>query len=297
MTPTIASVADPVYSTVVLHVGGQYCGSEKLVVENALLSEPGVIGVEANPAAQTATVTYDAQRTSVAALRSLLAAGTLTFLIWAGVIGRDVKDSLLFAISVIVITCPYALGLATPTAIMVGTGLGARRGILFKNASALEQAVTLDTVVFDKTGTLTRGEPEVVEVATADGVSEQDLLRLVAGVEGDSEHPLAQAIVNAARKRGLPTPAAQDFQAVPGHGATATVEGHRLALGNARLLDREHVSLDGLTERAATLAGEGPTTVEVALDGRRRGSSRSLTHRATPPKRRSRRYASSKCAP
>ena len=133
-------------------------------------------------------------------------AGTLTFLIWAGLIGRDVKESLLFAISVVVITCPDALGLATPTAIMVGTGLGAKRGMLFKNAIALEQAVTLDTVVFDKTGTLTRGEPEVVEIATADGVSEHELLRLVAAAEGDSEYPLAQAIVNAAHQRGLQSP-------------------------------------------------------------------------------------------
>jgi Cu2+-exporting ATPase len=150
---------------------------------------------------------------------------------------------------------------------MVGTGLGAKRGILFKTAVALEQAAGLDTVVFDKTGTLTRGEPEVVEIATADGVGEEELLRLVAAAESDSEHPLAQAIVNAARRRGLDLPSVQDFQAVPGHGAIATVEGHRLAVGNARLLEREHVSLDGLAERAATLAGQGRTTVQVALDG------------------------------
>ncbi|HEV3283119.1 MAG TPA: heavy metal translocating P-type ATPase, partial [Solirubrobacteraceae bacterium] len=200
-----------------------------------------------------------------------IGAGTLTFLIWAPIVGRDVKDSLLFAISVIVITCPDALGLATPTAIMVGTGLGAKRGILFKNAGALEQAAALETVVFDKTGTLTRGEPEVVEIATADGVNEHELLRLVAAAEGDSEHPLAQAIVNAAHERGLQAPPVEDFQAVPGRGATATVEGHRLAVGNAALLEREQVSLNGLTARAAELAGQGRTTVEVALDGRAAG--------------------------
>jgi P-type Cu2+ transporter len=200
-----------------------------------------------------------------------LGAGTLTFLVWAEVVGRDVKDSLLFAISVVVITCPDALGLATPTAIMVGTGLGAKRGILFKNAIALEQAAALNTVVFDKTGTLTRGEPEVVEIATADGVAEEDLLRLVAAAEGDSEHPLAQAIVNAARQRGLDPPPVQDFEAVPGHGAIATVEGKRLAVGNTRLLEREQISLDGLAEPAAELAGQGRTTVQVALDGRAAG--------------------------
>src|SRR5204862_8282883 len=123
---------------------------------------------------------------------------TRTFVAWYLVIGRDIQESLRFAITVVVITCPDALGLATPTAIMVGTGLGAGRGILFKQAIALEQAASLDTVVFDKTGTLTRGEPEVVAIATADGVAEDELLRLVAAAESDSEHPLPQAIVQAA---------------------------------------------------------------------------------------------------
>jgi Cu2+-exporting ATPase len=196
-----------------------------------------------------------------------LLGGALTFLVWYVVVGRDLQDALLFAITVVVITCPDALGLATPTAIMVGTGLGAKRGILFKHAMALEQAATLDTVVLDKTGTLTRGEPEVVAVATADGISEDEVLRIVAGAERESEHPLAEAVVNAARARSLDLPPAESFEAVPGHGALAVVEGRRLAIGNQRLLDREHVSLDGLATRAAELAGEGRTTVHVAVDG------------------------------
>jgi Cu2+-exporting ATPase len=200
-----------------------------------------------------------------------LGAGLLTFLIWVGPVDRAVTDSLLFAISVVVITCPDALGLATPTAVMVGTGLGAERGILFKQAVSLEQTRALDTVVFDKTGTLTRGEPDVVEIATADGVDEAELLRLVAAVEADSEHPLAEAIVAAAKDRGIEPPGAEGFQAVPGHGALATVEGKRLAVGNARLLERERVRLDGLAERAEQLAGQGRTTVQVALDGRAAG--------------------------
>ncbi len=200
-----------------------------------------------------------------------LTAGTITFLIWALAVGRDVKESLLFAITVVVITCPDALGLATPTAIMVGSGLGAKRGILFKSATALEQTAGLDTVVFDKTGTLTRGQPEVVAVATADEIDEPDLLRLVAAAERDSEHPLAQAIVDAAHARHLDPPAVESFEAVPGEGAIATVEGRRVAVGNARLLDREGIALDGLGERAAELAGEGRTTVRVALDGRAAG--------------------------
>jgi Cu2+-exporting ATPase len=197
-----------------------------------------------------------------------LVGGLLTFSAWYVVVGRDVQDALLFAITVVVITCPDALGLATPTAVMVGTGLGAKRGILFKHALALEQAAALDTVVLDKTGTLTRGEPEVVAIATAEATDEKDVLRLVAAAERESEHPLAQAIVTAARDRGLEPPSVDRFEAVPGHGALATVEGHRLAIGSRRLLDREHVSLDGLADRIAQLAGEGRTTVQVAVDGR-----------------------------
>jgi P-type Cu2+ transporter len=197
-----------------------------------------------------------------------LLGGLLTFSLWYFVVGRDLQDALLFAITVVVITCPDALGLATPTAVMVGTGLGAKRGILFKHALALEQAASLDTVVLDKTGTLTRGEPEVVAIATADGLDGNDVLRLVAAAERESEHPLAEAIVNAARARGLTAPRVEAFEAVPGHGALATVDGRRLAIGNHRLLHREHISLDDLADRAAELAGEGRTTVQVAIDGR-----------------------------
>jgi P-type Cu2+ transporter len=200
-----------------------------------------------------------------------LVGGLGTFLVWFGVFDRDTLDALLFAITVVVITCPDALGLATPTAIMVGTGLGAKRGILFKNAVALEQVASLDTVVLDKTGTLTKGEPEVVGLAAADGGNEEDLLRLAASVERESEHPLAEAIVNAATARGLASPRAEAFEAVAGHGALATVEGHRLAIGNRGLLDREYVALDGLATRAEELAGEGRTVVHVAVDGRAAG--------------------------
>ena len=196
-----------------------------------------------------------------------LLGGLGTFLVWLG-LGKSVTGALLFAITVVVITCPDALGLATPTAIMVGTGLGARRGILFKNAIALEQVASLDTVVLDKTGTLTKGEPEVVALVTADGIDEDELLRLSAAVERESEHPLAEAIVRAARERGLDPPRAEAFQAVPGHGAVATIEGRRLAIGNTRLLEREHAALDGLSARAQELAGEGRTVVQVARDGR-----------------------------
>ncbi len=196
-----------------------------------------------------------------------LLGGLATFLTWYVVVGRDLQESLLFAITVVVITCPDALGLATPTAIMVGTGLGARRGILFKHAMGLEASARLDTVVLDKTGTLTKGEPTVVAIET-DGLPEDELLRLVAAVERDSEHPLAEAIVNQARARRLEVPAATGFQNIPGHGALADVAGRRLAVGNSRLLDREHVDRGNLGGRADALAGEGRTIVHIAVDGR-----------------------------
>ncbi|MCD6726822.1 MAG: heavy metal translocating P-type ATPase [Solirubrobacteraceae bacterium] len=197
-----------------------------------------------------------------------LIGGTLTFAIWFFVVGRDASEALLFAITVVVITCPDALGLATPTAIMVGSGLGARRGILFKHAMALEQGARLDTVVFDKTGTLTRGEPEVIEIATADGIDADELLQLVAAAEGGSEHPTAQAIVRAARVRGVDVPRAEGFEAVPGLGVVASVDGRHVAVGNARLLARERVSADGLAADFERLVGQGRTAVHVAVDGR-----------------------------
>jgi P-type Cu2+ transporter len=200
-----------------------------------------------------------------------LSAGLITFLVWWGVVGRDVEHSLLFAIAVIVITCPDALGLATPTAIMVGSGLGAKRGILFKHALALERGAQIDTVVFDKTGTLTRGEPEVVALELADGTAQDQLLALVASAERESEHPLAAAIVKSAAERGLVLSTPQSFEAVAGHGVLATVDGRRVAIGNHRLIDRIGASVDGLGARAGELASDGRTVVRVALDGRLAG--------------------------
>jgi Cu2+-exporting ATPase len=177
---------------------------------------------------------------------------------------------MLFAITVVVITCPDALGLATPTAIMVGTGLGAQRGVLFKNATALETAAGIDTVVMDKTGTLTKGEPEVTDVVV-DGMAEDEFLALTAAVERESEHPLAEAVVREAEARGVPALAAERFRNVPGHGASAEVGGHRVLVGNAALMADEGVDLGTLGARRDELAGSGRTAVLVAVDGRAAG--------------------------
>ena len=200
-----------------------------------------------------------------------LLGGLATFAVWKFVVGEDVQTALLFAITVVVVTCPDALGLATPTAIMVGSGLGARRGVLFKSAVALEAGARLDTVVLDKTGTLTEGEPRVVEIATDAGWDENELLRLAAAVEAESEHPLAQAVVIAARERGLVVPRSERFEAVPGHGAVATVEGHSLALGNRRLMERDRFEPGRVAAEAERLSGAGRTTIQVGVDGRLAG--------------------------
>jgi Cu2+-exporting ATPase len=194
-----------------------------------------------------------------------LAGGVGTFLVWL-VAGASVQTALLFAITVVVITCPDALGLATPTAIMVGSGLGAKRGILFKNATAIETSARIDTVVMDKTGTLTKGEPEVTDLVV-DGMDDRRLLALTAAVERESEHPLAQAVARYAEEGGVPRLRATGFRNVAGHGALANVDGHRVVVGNHRLMDAEGVALGQVADRREELAAGGKTAVVVAVDG------------------------------
>ncbi|MHA4776592.1 heavy metal translocating P-type ATPase [Streptomyces sp. MSC1_001] len=196
-----------------------------------------------------------------------LVGGGLTLAVWLLATDRPFSSAMLFAITVVVITCPDALGLATPTAIMVGTGLGAKRGVLFKNAMALEASAGIQTVVMDKTGTLTKGEPEVTEIVIAPDRHEDEVLRLVAAVERESEHPLAEAVVRYADSRGVSPVLARQFENVPGHGAAAVVDGHRVAVGNRRLAEREGVYLGPLAVRRDELAATGRTVVIAAVDG------------------------------
>ena len=195
-----------------------------------------------------------------------LIGGVGTFLVWLAA-GASVQTALLFAITVVVITCPDALGLATPTAIMVGSGLGAKRGILFKNATALETSARIDTVVMDKTGTLTKGEPEVTDVVV-DGFDRDRLLALAAAVERESEHPLAQAVATYADDHGAPVLRATGFRNVAGHGVVADVDGHRVAIGNRPLMDTEGITLGSLADRRDEVAAGGRTAVLVAVDDR-----------------------------
>ncbi len=196
----------------------------------------------------------------------------LTFVVWFD-FGPEpaLTTALLSFVAVMIIACPCALGLATPTAIMVGTGRGAEMGVLIKNGESLETLHGITTVVFDKTGTLTRGAPEVTDILPADGWSESGLLGLAASAERLSEHPLAEAIVAAALARGLEIAAAESFLAMEGRGLEATVAGRSVLVGNRALLEERGVDASALAARAEILAGEGKTPIFAAVDGRAAG--------------------------
>jgi Cu2+-exporting ATPase len=193
--------------------------------------------------------------------------GIITFLAWYFLGGAAAITAMTFAISAVVIACPDALGLATPTAVAVGTGIGARHNILIKDAATLENVSRIDAVVLDKTGTLTEGSPSLTDVFAVGGRSEEELLRLVAPAEKNSEHPLAEAIVAGAREKGIEPGNAARFEAVAGHGIRAEVDGHAVLVGNRKLMDEGRVDVFRVEDRAAALAEDGKTPMFVALDG------------------------------
>jgi Cu+-exporting ATPase len=185
--------------------------------------------------------------------------------------GESVVFGLTIFTAVLVIACPCALGLATPTAIMVGTGRGAEKGILFKGGAALEQTHRVQTVVLDKTGTLTEGRPVVTDVVSADGIAPAELLRLAAAAERGSEHPLGEAIVRGAAEKGLQDTRADHFRAIPGRGIEASIEGREVLLGNENLLSERGVGVGTLGARWAELASAGKTPMFIAVGGKAAG--------------------------
>src|SRR5580693_2442355 len=195
--------------------------------------------------------------------------GVITFIAWA-IFGPQPKmaHALLSAVAVLIIACPCALGLATPMAIMVGTGRGALAGVLIKNAEALEILEKVDTLVVDKTGTLTEGKPRVTSVFAIEGLSENDVIRFAAGLEKASEHPLAASILAAAAERNIAPGNAKGFQSHTGKGVSGVVESRTAALGNRSLLEQLHVTFDRLNEKAKAREAEGETVMFVVLDGR-----------------------------
>ena len=199
---------------------------------------------------------------------AVVAVSVITFIAWS-LVGPApaMAYALVNAVAVLIIACPCALGLATPMSIMVGTGRGATAGVLIRNAEALEVLEKIDTLVVDKTGTLTEGKPKLVFVTTAEGMAEDELLRLAASLERGSEHPLAAAVVAGAGDRGLALSETTDFQSQTGKGVAGTVDGRAVALGNARLMDELGAATGAFSARAEELRGEGQTVVFVAVDG------------------------------
>jgi heavy metal translocating P-type ATPase len=213
-----------------------------------------------------------ADRISAVFVPAVIAVAALTFAGWATLAGEPTKG-LVAAVAVLIIACPCALGLATPTAIMVGTGRGAELGILIKSVEVLERTRKITTVVFDKTGTLTRGQMTLTDVVASEAGTEAELLRLAGAAEADSEHPIGQAVAAGARRRGLELPAASAFQALAGHGVRATVQGTTVWVGRGKLLAEAGLAVPApLDDAAERLEAEGKTVVLAGWDGEARGA-------------------------
>ncbi|MDC3418133.1 heavy metal translocating P-type ATPase [Aquibacillus salsiterrae] len=193
----------------------------------------------------------------------------LTFIITYFIVGF--APALISAVAVLVIACPCALGLATPTAVMVGTGKGAESGVLIKGAEHLESAHRVTTIVLDKTGTITKGEPEVTDIITTDSFHEDDVLRLAGSAERGSEHPLGESIVNGAKAKGLTLSDVTEFNAIPGHGIEVKVDDKKIYIGNKKLMQKQNVAFESLIKQMEELEGQGKTAMLMAVDGQLAG--------------------------
>ncbi len=234
------------------------------VGEDTTLSQ--IIKMVSDAAATKAPIAKIADKVSGIFVPAVISIAVVTTAVWL-LLGKPVGYALARGISVLVISCPCALGLATPVAIMVGSGVGAKNGILFKTAVSLEETGRVEVVALDKTGTITSGRPEVTDILPAAGVSETELLTLAAALERGSEHPLAKAVLARASERKIDPPAVTDFRALPGSGVTATLDGAALHGGSLKYA-RSVLTLDAdLEARAAALAGEGKTPLLFARDG------------------------------
>ncbi|MEE2057147.1 copper-translocating P-type ATPase [Rhodococcus artemisiae] len=252
-------------------IGGTVNGSGSLVMRAEQVGSDTVLS-------RIVAMVAEAQRTRAPIQRladlvaswfvpAVIAVAVIAFLVWA-LVGPSpsLTYALVVAVSVLIIACPCALGLATPMSIMVGVGRGAGLGVLIKNAEALERMEKVDTLVVDKTGTLTEGRPTVIEIVAADGYTDEQVLRLAAGVERGSEHPLAIAIVDAAGHAGITVPEVADFDSPVGRGVVGVVEGRRVIIGNASYLQDESVATQALREQADDLRRDGATAIYVGVD-------------------------------
>ena len=253
-------------------IGATVNGTGSLVIEARRVGEDTVLSQIVQMVAQAQRSRAPVQKLvdSVAGyfVPLVVLAAIITFIVWA-LFGPEpaMAYAVINAVAVLIIACPCALGLATPMSIMVASGKGAQAGVLFRNAEAIEALRHVDTMVVDKTGTLTEGRPRVVSVTAADGFAEADVLRLAAALEKSSEHPLADAVVSAARQDGADVPAAEQFQSHTGKGITGRVEGRQVAVGNSALIRSLDLREDDFPGRAGKLQEEGQTVMFVVVDG------------------------------
>ena len=263
--PVDKVAGDEVVGATLNHQGRLVIEARRLGADSALAQ---IIRMVEQAQASRAPIQRVADRVSAVFVPIVLLLALLTFVGWLAIGQVSLAQALTHAVAVLVIACPCALGLATPTAIMVGTGLGAENGILFRNSAALEHTRQLQVIALDKTGTLTLGETQLMALLSQPGWTEAGLLRLAAGAERGSEHPLARALVQAAQQRGIKPGAPDQFTAEAGMGVRATVEGRAVLVGSLPWLEAEGIALDdGVKQKARSLQEQGQTAVAVAVDG------------------------------
>ena len=267
--PGTKSVADKVIGGTMNQSGTFIMRADK-VGRDTVLSQ--IVQMVAAAQRSRAPIQRLADQVSAWFVPTVILVAVLAFLAWS-LWGPEPRLTygLIAAVSVLIIACPCALGLATPMSIMVGVGRGAQSGVLIKNAEALERLEKVDTLVVDKTGTLTEGKPSVVAIKTAHGADETELLRLTASLERSSEHPLAAAIVRSATERGLALAEPERFASPVGKGVTGIVDGHKLVIGNRRIMSEAGVDTTSLDASADRLRQEGATAIFVAIDGKAAG--------------------------
>ncbi|MBI5225962.1 heavy metal translocating P-type ATPase [Candidatus Micrarchaeota archaeon] len=261
--PTMKRKGDRVIGATINKNGVLTCKAQKVGSETLLAQ---IIKLVEQAQASKAPIQEVVDKVSAVFVPAVAFMAVAVFLIWYFLLGQTFTFALAAFMSVLLIACPCALGLATPTAIMVGTGLGAQNGVLFKTAKALQQVEKINTVVFDKTGTLTKGQPSLTDMETAPGVSEKELLYHAASLEHLSEHPLAEAIVNAAKKKKIRLGNATQFKAVTGSGVVGRVDGKIVTVGKAELAKKEVPA--EMKKRQIALEHEGKTVVTVFVGGR-----------------------------
>jgi Cu+-exporting ATPase len=253
-----------------LNSGGSFVMRAEKIGSETLLSQ--IVQMVAAAQRSRAPIQKLADRVSSWFVPLVIAVAVLAFVAWA-IFGPEPRYiyGLVAAVTVLIIACPCALGLATPMSIMVGVGRGAEAGVLVKNAEALERMEKVDTLVIDKTGTLTEGKPRVTKIVPAAGFTESELLKLAASLESASEHPLGDAILKAAKEKNIALAPAQDFHSPAGKGVTGTVEGRKIALGNTAFLKELGVDTSSLSAEAEALRKDGATAIFAAADGKAAG--------------------------